>query len=254
MPPRTTTPGRIIAHRGASRVAPENTAAAFRAAAAQGATWAEFDVSLLGDRTPVIHHDGVFGRTATGTGRLLDADRGALADADAGGWFGAGFAGEPLPELGATLDLLDSLSFSANLEIKTHADEASDLADAVAATLKARPWTRERIVVSSFDHHALRLFRDRMPDQPLAVLWPDPPADWVKPVASLDAEAVHCDWRYLDHRVLDEAMERDIAVRVYTINDIRPLAPFRGHGLTGVITDHPPLFLEDPDWRAWAAT
>ena len=58
-PPRpdTDTRGRIIAHRGASREAPENTLAAFRLASRLGASWLEFDVSLLGDATPVLHHD-----------------------------------------------------------------------------------------------------------------------------------------------------------------------------------------------------
>ena len=63
-------PGRIVAHRGASRVAPENTLAAFREAAAQGARWIEFDVSLLGDGTPVIFHDPTLDRCTDATGPL----------------------------------------------------------------------------------------------------------------------------------------------------------------------------------------
>jgi len=107
-PPRpdTGTRGRIVAHRGASRIAPENTLAAFRLASRLGAHWLEFDVSLLGDATPVLHHDATLERCTDATGpldRLAVAD---LAGIDAGGWFGVQFAGEPLATLAPALDLI----------------------------------------------------------------------------------------------------------------------------------------------------
>ena len=118
--PDTDTPGRIVAHRGASRAAPENTLAAIRLASRQGARWLEFDTSLLGDATPVLHHDATLDRCTGATGpldRLAAAD---LAGIDAGGWFGAQFAGEPLATLAQALDLFEELGLSANLEMKPH--------------------------------------------------------------------------------------------------------------------------------------
>lgn len=251
--PRTETPGRIVAHRGASRVAPENTLAAFRAAANQGVSWVEFDVSLLGDGTPVIHHDGRFGRCNSGTGTLAAAGLADLEGMDAGEWFGPDFAGERVPTLDACLDLLDEFGMSANLEMKAHADETGALASAVAHALARRDWAASRILVSSFSIEALRLFRDRAPHQPLAVLWEKPPADWQATVDDLGAASVHLDHRRLAMPFLDAARRHHVEVRVYTINDPDRMASFRDHGLTGVITDHPPLFLDRPDWAAWAA-
>lgn len=250
--PRTTTPGRIIAHRGASRIAPENTLAAFRQAHAQGARWIEFDVALLGDETPVVHHDGTFGRTASGTGKLADARRADLAGIDAGGWFSSGFAGERLPELDQALDLLDELGMSANLEMKVHGEEGAALARVVAGTLAGREWTTGRVIVSSFDHRALGAFRQEAPAQPLALLWTAPPRDWVQRVQALQGAAAHLDWRRLRLPMLAEAAAHDIELRVYTNNEPNRLVRFRD-GLTGVITDHPPLFLDRPDWARWAA-
>lgn len=252
--PRTDTPGRIIAHRGASRVAPENTLAAIRTAAEMGVRWIEFDVSLLGTDLPVVHHDGSFGRTTSGRGLLADAKASDLAGIDAGAWFGKAFRGEPLPTLAAVLDLLDALGMSANLELKTHASEGPRLVEAVAPMLESRPWTRSRIIVSSFDHETLGLFRTAMPSQPLALLWVRPPPDWAEQVTAMAGAALHCDWRSLDGHVLREARTHGHEVRVYTINDPEPLRPFMHHGLTGVITDHPPLFLDQPDWLDWAGT
>ena len=68
--PNVPNKGRIIAHRGASQTAPENTLAAFRKALEQGVNWVEFDVSLLGDSTPVLHHDDTLDRCTDGTGPL----------------------------------------------------------------------------------------------------------------------------------------------------------------------------------------
>lgn len=252
--PRTESAGRIVAHRGASRVAPENTLAAFRAAAAQGAEWVEFDVSILGDGTPVVHHDGDFGRCTDRSGPLSAAGAADLAGIDAGAWFGPEFAGESLPTLDATLDLLADLGLSANLEMKVHAGEVAELANTVAGALAARDWTRRRILVSSFTLDALHHLRGLAPDQPLAVLWEAPPADWLSTVEALDAASVHLAYQCLDAALLATAVAEGVEVRVYTINDPDRVAQFRGHGLTGVITDHPPLFLGRAGWAAWAAT
>ncbi|MEM1162207.1 MAG: glycerophosphodiester phosphodiesterase family protein, partial [Pseudomonadota bacterium] len=114
--PNLPDPGRIIAHRGASQVAPENTLKAFRTADRQGAYWLEFDVSLLGDGTAVIHHDDTLDRCTNATGPLSGIAAADLSDIEAG-------EGEPLPTLSAALDLIKEFGFFANLEMKPHALE-----------------------------------------------------------------------------------------------------------------------------------
>lgn len=250
--PNVTDPGRVIAHRGASRVAPENTLAAFRAARAQGVWWVEFDVMLLGDGTAVVHHDATLERCTNGTGAL-----GALGAADLGGLsaargHGAAFRGESLPTLAQALDLFDDLGVYANLEIKRHDLPAGEIAGQVAQALAARAWTRERILISSFDLGELAALRERMPDAALAGLFQAPPRDWRAMLADLDAAAIHLRFDYLSQRLLNEATSFGYDVRVYTINEPSLMVPFRKLGLTGVITDHPPLFLEDADWAVWA--
>ena len=71
--PNVADPGRIMAHRGASLAKPENTLGAIRTAAAQGAWWIEFDVSLLGDGTPILHHDSTLDRCTDKSGALRSA-------------------------------------------------------------------------------------------------------------------------------------------------------------------------------------
>lgn len=246
--PDTSTLGRIVAHRGASRIAPENTLSAFRMAARQGARWLEFDVTLLGDATLVVHHDDTLDRCTDGTGPLDRLTVANLAGIDAGRWFGAQFRGEPLATLEQALDLIDELDLSANLEMKPHDAPPGPMAEAVANALRRRAWTRERILVSSFDLGALEALRRLMPDQPLAVLYEDPPANWPDVLAGLDASSLHIWYEFLTMDILAKSREHGFHVRVYTINEPSRMAPFRDHGLTGVITDHPPLFLGDAAW------
>lgn len=251
--PATSSPGRIVAHRGASRMAPENTLAAFRLAAKQGARWLEFDVSLLGDETPVIHHDATLDRCTDRTGPLARLTAAGLAGIDSGSWFGPRYTGEPVATLEQALDLIETLDLSANLEMKPHDGAPEPMARAVAGALQRRPWARSRILVSSYDLDALAALRRLMPAQPLAVLWDEPPADWPARLAALRAGSLHIWYEFLTMDILARAQAEQVQVRVFTIDDPAAMEPFRGAGLTGVITNHPPAYLEDPAWAKWAA-
>ncbi len=250
--PDTDTRGRIVAHRGASRGAPENTLAAFRLASRLGAQWLEFDVSLLCDATPVLHHDATLERCTDATGPLDRLAVTDLAGIDAGRWFGAQYAGEPLATLAQALDLIEELGLSANLEMKPHGAPPEAIARGVAEALASRPWARARILVSSYRLGALKALRRLMPDQPLAVLYKDPPAGWPEVLAALGACSLHVRHQYLTREILAAAREHGFHVRAYTVNEPARMEPFRTAGLTGVFTDHPPLFLDDPAWAAWA--
>ena len=131
----------VQAHRGASAVAPENTLAAFRAAAEQGARWVELDVALLADGTLVVIHDDSVDRTTSGSGNLGTLNRADLDRLDAGAWFHARFAGERLPTLDETIEVLGELGLGANVEIKQHKHHQSldQLVTAVRKAIGHRP-------------------------------------------------------------------------------------------------------------------
>src|SRR5207244_10741861 len=93
----------VIAHRGASGHAPENTMAAFRKAVAQGATFIETDLQLSRDAHFVAIHDGTVNRTTNGRGSVHDLTLVELRELDAGSWFGSGFSGERIPALAERL-------------------------------------------------------------------------------------------------------------------------------------------------------
>jgi glycerophosphoryl diester phosphodiesterase len=110
------------------------------------------------------------------------------------------------------------------------------------------------VLVSSFDHAALRVLRDHAPGLPLAPLWHRLPADWRETVRALDAGAVHLGARWASAEIVAAIAGHGLDVRLFTVNDPDAAAPMRAAGLTGLFTDHVPRVLAAPGWAAWART
>lgn len=249
-PARPARPPRLVAHRGASGSAPENTLAAFRRAGALGASWVEFDVTLLGDGTPVIFHDATLDRTTDRTGPLNAIGRADLATIDAGLRFGPAFAGERIPTLAETLALLRDAGLSANIELKPHGasvETAAAVADALAGMAVPLPG----ITVSSFDHRSLAAFREHAPSVPVAPLFETPAPGWRETAAALRAEAVHVGRNAADAALVAAAHAAGLALRCYTVNDRAEAARLAAAaGVDAIFTDYPERFLGDPYWGA----
>jgi glycerophosphoryl diester phosphodiesterase len=171
----------VQAHRGASAIAPENTIAAFRAAAEAGAKWVELDVALSADGTLVVIHDDTVDRTSSGKGSLGELSAAQIGALDGGSWFDPRFAGERIPTLAQTIAALGELGLSANVEIKQHPHHQSldQLVRAVQADIGQRS-AGTRIMISSFDPEALKAMHALEPDLEMAMLWEVPPTDWVE--------------------------------------------------------------------------
>ncbi|WP_337997771.1 glycerophosphodiester phosphodiesterase family protein [Oleispirillum naphthae] len=225
--------GRVIGHRGAVRLAPENTLAAFRAAARVGARWVETDVSLLGDGTPVICHDADLGRIAGRRERLADLAAEDLAL--------LGVA-EKVPTLAAALEALDDFGLSVNLDVKARGD-AEDLAAALVLELTRRPWPRERLLVSSFDAEVLAVLAAARPDIRLGILCEEIPDDWALQAARVRAVALHPYRRALSPAFAVEMLAAGLEIYAWTVNDPAEAMRLWGWGVTGVITDDPALLL-----------
>src|SRR5271156_1995633 len=108
----------LIAHRGASGHAPENTLAAFRKAIAQGVAFIETDLQLTRDTHLVAIHDDTVNRTTNGQGAVHDLSLEEIRKLDAGSWFGSEFAGERIPTLEEILDFSKKNDVVFYLELK----------------------------------------------------------------------------------------------------------------------------------------
>lgn len=112
----------VIAHRGASAYAPENTLASFRKAIELQADWFELDVRLTRDNQIIVMHNADVDKTTNGTGRIADLTLAELKQLDAGSWFDPKFAGEPLATLAEALDLAKD-RIGVYIEVKNCTDE-----------------------------------------------------------------------------------------------------------------------------------
>ena len=126
----------IIAHRGYSARAPENTLAAIEAALAAGADAVEWDVHVASCGTPVLFHDTHLGRTTNGVGPLRRRTLSQLKSLDAGAWFSAEFAGERIPSLQEALERVRGRAQRAYCEVKGYR-ELEDLDRIVSITRAA---------------------------------------------------------------------------------------------------------------------
>jgi glycerophosphoryl diester phosphodiesterase len=133
----------VIAHRGASAIAPENTLAAIQAAADLGAVAVEFDVHASKDGGIVVMHDNTLARTTNGRGRVAHRTVQELQQLDAGSWFSPDFASEVVPTLYEALKGIGP-TMVACIEVKAPTVSMAKIVDAVS---RADKWT-----MSSFFH------------------------------------------------------------------------------------------------------
>jgi glycerophosphoryl diester phosphodiesterase len=231
---------RLIAHRGASADAPENTLAALREAARQGAGWVEVDAVLTADGVPVVIHDDTLDRTTDGHGPVAAAEFAALRRRDAGSWFAPRFAGERVPTLAETIDLALELGLGLNVEIKPAAGHEEATARAVAALVDARwPVDRPLVLLSSFEPVCLDIARAVVPRCPRGYLLWDPPADWLTIARRVDAATINV---HQDRQTAASIAAHAVAGRpvlAYTVNDPGRARTLFGWGVAGVFTDAP---------------
>lgn len=162
----------LVAHRGFSALAPENTIAAFDLAIESGYTDIEFDIQLSKDGVPVVFHDFTVNRTTNGKGRVDNHTFAQLQALDAGSWFGAAFAGQHIPSL---QEILLIYRGRANLHIELKSLEP-DMPKKVADLLVSTGWLgdatalpylrafrRPLLIVSSFERMQLARSMERLP-------------------------------------------------------------------------------------------
>ncbi|KPQ21620.1 glycerophosphodiester phosphodiesterase family protein [Halomonas sp. HL-93] len=243
MHPEITLPT-LIAHRGYSAAAPENTLSAVRAAHHAGVSWVELDVQLLGDGTPVIWHDVDINRCSDGRGKLRHLSWKQTQDLDVGRWFSAAFAGEKMASLEAMLALVDELDMGINLELKVNRghDPIALVERVLPVVLEALP--AERFVLSSFDQTALRHSRTFATADNLAlgVLVNRLPKGWQTQCGEIDAFSLHANWSRLKRAQADAIQQAGYSLLCYTPNNPVAFQPLWAWGAASAITDEPEIF------------
>lgn len=232
-----------IAHRGAGKLAPENTMAAFRLGAEHGFAMFECDVKLSADGEPFLLHDAELDRTTNGQGVAGVLKWDALSRLDAGSWHGRTYAGEPLLRLEALSRWLQALGLMVNLEIKPTPGEEVRTGRIVAQHV-ARLWAHAQIkpLLSSFSVDALRAAQEAQPELPRALLLDKWLRDAVDQAQSLGCQALVVNQTQLDADRIELGHAVGLKMLTYTVNDASRASTLWLAGLDGLITDRVDLF------------
>ena len=232
-----------IAHRGAGKLAPENTLSAFRLGASHGFAMFECDVTLSADGEAYLLHDPKLDRTTDGQGVAVERNWADLSYLDAGSWHSPAYAGEPLLRLGALSRWLQANQLMVNLEIKPGPGDDVRCGEVVANEV-ARLWMGAAVqpLLSSFEVDALRAAQRAQPDLPRALLleaWAD---DWLDQVTDLGCVALVVDHPHLNEERIAQIHQAGIKAMTYTVNEPERAQELKAAGLDGLITDKVDLF------------
>jgi glycerophosphoryl diester phosphodiesterase len=233
---------KIVAHRGSSGHAPENTLAAFRRAVRDGADMIELDVRLTADGRLVVFHDRRLGRTAEGSTDVSSRTLSELRQLEAGSWFAPNFRAQKIPTLAEVFRAVPR-RVGLNIEVKTDGDRrgTAELEEALLEAIASETGKRY-ILVSSFNHGLLRRLHRRAPELRLGALYLSV-RDWAKSPSTLarrlGVSAFVCSRSQLRKRFVRNAHRHGLTVFVYGVNTLRHLERMRRFGVDAVITDFP---------------
>ena len=232
----------IVAHRGGSLLAPENTLAAFRNAIHIGADWIEIDVHQTIDKVTVVIHDSTLKRSTNGTGRVDKTTYKELSGFDAGVTFSEQFSGEKVPTLDETMALIEG-KCKLLIEIKNH-DTSGDIErDVVMLIQKHKAWSW--CVVQSFDYQAVLKVHQLDPKIKTALLFVKPNIEKIQNDAEMGfLSGINIYHRFAEKSTIEKLHALNKTVFVWTVNHPKRMQKIIENGADGIMTDDPQMLKE----------
>ncbi|MDG2219873.1 MAG: glycerophosphodiester phosphodiesterase [Rubripirellula sp.] len=224
----------VMAHRGASSVAPENTMAAIRQAIADDADFVEIDVQETADGEVVVLHDSDFMKLAGNKIKIWDATSEDLSEIDIGSWFAPEFADQRVPSLAEVLDECKG-KIKVNIELKYYGHDQK-LEERVVALVEERQM-KDEVMAMSLKRAAVTKMKTLRPDWKVGLLMSVAAGD----LSKLDADFLAVNASFVDRQLVDEAHAVGKEVFVWTVNDAATMSVMVSRGVDGLLTDKPGL-------------
>lgn len=230
-------PAVVVAHRGDSQNAPENTLAAFALAAAHGAEMVEFDVHPSADGEVMVIHDDKVDRTTDGRGEVQRLTAAQLRELSAGAWFSPRYRGERVPTLDEVLDLCRARRVVPMIEVKSRRRRSPDLGLRIVAALQ-RHGLAERAVVICRELGRVEEVHGASPATPICyVTYTKRQAMGATRLAGV--RGVDCYWKSLSSRLLEQLRAASFFLTPWTVNRPRDMDRLLQLGCEAIITDCP---------------
>jgi len=234
--PNPATRPRLIAHRGAAGLAPENTLLAIHEGLMHHADFIEIDIRRAADGEFVLMHDATVDRTTNGSGAGANLPWLDLHRLDAGSHFSVRHTHELVPSLTEALDLLKNDSTPLLIEVKTSDPDAIP----TLVQLIRQAGMSQRVLIASFDHAWVADFHQHAPDIPVGLfsIWP------LSRPRLLSAMMIGVAWPavLLDPTLVHRMHNAGHLVYVYPINQPQIMRWLLALGVDGIITDRPDLW------------
>jgi glycerophosphoryl diester phosphodiesterase len=234
---------RWVAHRGAGKLAPENTLAAFRLGAGHGYRMFECDVKLSADGVPFLMHDATLDRTTNGSGVGGDRSWSELSRLDAGSWHSRAYAGEPLPTFENIARWCLANGHFLNIEIKP-TPGAERATGAAVAEHAARLWAGQPVppLLTSFRSEALQAAMETRAELPRGLLLDTLWDGWFDVARGLQCVAIVCNHALWDTATVQRVHAAGMRCLSYTVNDEWAAQRLLALGTDAIITDRVDLF------------
>jgi glycerophosphoryl diester phosphodiesterase len=234
----------LIAHRGGSLEAPENTLAAFRHAIEVGAKYVELDVQMSKDGVLVVIHDDTLDRTTSGTGPVGEHTYDELEKLDAGSHFAPDYSKETIPTLRSVLELCAKAGVGVVIEIKSPHLYPGMVEKTAILLADMKEHGTHNYWCISFDHDAIRHLHTLEPSIPVGYLYEPTEQPFVYPDPIAQAYCPYFRTALAHPDQVEQARARGKNVFVYTVDseeDVRSLAKI---GVVGMVTDRPAALLK----------
>ncbi len=230
----------VVAHRGFSGAAPENTLAAFQKGIDIGSDMIELDVHLSRDGELVVIHDETLERTTNGKGMVADHTLKDLKKLDAGSSFGAAFAGERIPTLKEVLDLAKGRVL-VNIEIKNPTHQRYSITELAERTLREveKAEMSAKVIYSSFNPVSLEWIQAKEPRAWTAFLFHRPWSSLRDIPGGREYSVLNLRNIHLTREKVAEIKKAGKRINVYTVNSEDEIKQFVDWGVDGIITNYP---------------
>ncbi len=248
----------IIAHRGASAVAPENTMWAFHEALAVGADGIECDIRLSKDLVPMVIHDADLRRTGLREEKISELTSAELSQIEVGTWFNLRFrkkakrefTSEKVPTLTELFELMRQNDKLIYVEMKCEDDNECRIAKSVAEVIQSFNFA-SRIIVKSFEHPSIVEMKRLLPEIRTAALFRPKPSRLlnpsnrlVKPTLEADADELSIHYSLATKRAIEKAHLADLPTVIWTADHPVWIKRALKLGIHAIITNNPARLLE----------
>ena len=226
----------VIAHRGASGHAPENTLAAFERAVALGAGFIETDLHLTRDSRFVAIHDATLERTTNGKGNVRDCTLSEIRKLDAGMWFDREFMGEPVPTLEEIVEFAAKHDVIFYLELKYEA--AWGMHHSLVGALQTSGGAARSIVISSSEA-TLTALRQVDSAAMMGLIFEEANQDYAKTGIELGVRQLCPNFSLVTPAMVEQAHQLDLQVAAWTVDDPKAMQAMIAAKVDGIMTNFP---------------